>query len=174
MLAGVFKTSKPGFATLKSLVPSMTKAIDPSTRVQLSLFDQPMTNVVPLANKVSKEIVEAVPVIEDGYASFEFVLRFPFAVHIEGWREVMELRQKEDGGEVCDWSQAVPNEFYALCDLLDYSHAWDWETQEDLLDRLKAAASERIEELRPMWICPACLVKESKTQPPQDGPRDLF
>ena len=64
----------------------MSKAIDPSTRVQLSLFDQPMTNVVPLANKVSKEIVEAVPVIEDGFASFEFVLRFPFAVHLEGWR----------------------------------------------------------------------------------------
>ena len=64
---------------------------------------------------MSKEIVEAVPVIEDGFASFEFVLRFPFDVHLEGWREVMELRQKRMG-ELCDWSQAVPNEFYALCD----------------------------------------------------------
>ena len=39
MLAGVFGTLKPGFAILTSLVRLMSKAIDPSTRVQLSIFD---------------------------------------------------------------------------------------------------------------------------------------
>jgi len=149
------------------------KTEDLSTRVQLSLFDQPMANVVPLANKVSKEMVQVVPVIKDGLARFEFVLRIQHFVHLEDWREEMESRQKEDGDEVFDWSQAVPNEFYALCDLLDHSDAdLDWEL--GLAEYVKAAASARIEELRPMWMCPACLVKESKTQPQQDGPLDLF
>ena len=64
MLAGVFRRSKPGFATLTSLVLSMSKAIDLSTRVQLSFLEQntmstAQISLSPEAKKLFKNTAES-------------------------------------------------------------------------------------------------------------------
>ena len=132
-----------------------------------------MTKNIPLSFNMTKEIVEAKPVIKDGMAEFEIQLSFAISIDLECWRKTMESRQREAGGDADDWSNAVPNEFYAIQDRIDDTYCFP-EAMGEIFGQTMNLLLERQRELEVHWICPDCLANENKAQTSADGPLDLL